>query len=106
MLDDHELQSVRERGLLERREVHGLERGGRWGRGREGLGGQGHGRTRGHEQADHGDDWAPGHCAPPPVAGFAKITTAFAGSRYCAATRRTPCAVTGTSRTKPPCISA
>src|SRR2546427_8586130 len=92
--------------LLERGEVHGLERGGRWGRGREGLGGQGHGRTRGHEQADHGDDCPPGHCAPPPVAGFTMITTAFAGSRYFAATRRTSCAVTARTRSKSLLISA
>src|SRR6266571_733803 len=113
MLDDHELQSARERGLLERREVHGLERGGRWGRVGEALGGQGHGRTGGQEQADHRDDCPPGHCAPPPghcapppVAGFTTITTAFAGSRYFAATRRTSSAVTARTRSKSLLISA
>src|SRR5438445_13400171 len=98
MLDDHELQSVRERGLLERREVHGLERGGLWGRVGEALGGQGHGRTGGQEQADHRDDCPPGHSAPPPVAGVTMLTTTFAGRRYFASHWRESSSVQGWTR--------
>src|SRR5205807_9017089 len=109
MLDDHELQSVRKRGLLERREVHGLE-GSRLGRRRgEALGEQADRGTGGQEKHHRdGADRPPirpsarpsAHCAPPPVAGFTTITTAFAGSRYFAATRRTSSAVTARTRSK------
>src|SRR5438874_8789062 len=115
MLDHHELQAVGERCLLERRKAHGGEGRRLGGRRGEGLGGHADRRTGGQEKPGHNGDHCPpvsqsgrppSHCAPPAAAGFTTITTALAGSRYFAATRRTSAAVTARTRSKSLLISA
>src|SRR5207249_3892688 len=109
----HAPQAVVERRLLERWQATRRGGGGLRGRRGEGLGGQRDGRTGGQKEADHRDHRPtvrqsgrpPGHCVPPPAAGFTTITTAFAGSRYFAATRRTSSAVTARKRSKSLLIS-
>ena len=112
VLDHHELHAVGERRLLERREPNRRKRR-RLGRRRgEALGGHAVGPNGGKHRRRSQTDRPPAvppsrrHCAPPPAAGFTTITTAFAGSRYLAATRRISAAVTARKRSKSLLISA
>src|SRR5207302_8576034 len=115
VFDHDEGEPIRKRRLFERREVNGRESRGLGRSRRECLAGQPDGRTAGQENpGGHRDDRPPirpsarppAHCATPLAAGFTMITSAFAGSRYLAATRRMSSAVTARKRSRSLLISA